>query len=304
MAYHPFRHLGLKFVSVAMAVALWFAVAGEQTVERSLRVPLELQNIPADLELVQDSPFGNADIRVRGSSSVLSQLDSGDVVAVLDLSTAKPGPKMFALTREHIRVPWGVEVTQVSPSTVPLSFERSGSRTVPIDPIVEGEPADGYQVVGKRCDPAAVKVVGPESALKPLRVAVTEPVSVTGATQPVRETVTVGLMDSRVRLERPVNATVVVEIVPTPVQRAVKNVPVRIRNSVPRLSARVVPPVVTVLLQGPKNVVDGLRPDQVDAYVDLAGLGPGRYNLSVRVNSPDLSVIRTDPATVRVNIGR
>ncbi|RPJ71853.1 MAG: YbbR-like domain-containing protein [Acidobacteria bacterium] len=303
MAYHPFRHLGLKFISVVIAVALWFAVAGEQTVERSLRVSLELHNTPAELELVDNVPQ-NVDIRVRGASSLLSQLDSGDVVAAIDLSSARPGRKLFPLTREHIRVPWGVDVTQVFPGTVSLSFERSSSRTVPVEPTVEGEPAEGYEIVGRRADPAEVRVVGPESALKPLRVAITEPVSVAGATRRVRETVTVGLVDSRLRLDRPVNATVVVDIVPTPVQRALLSVPVRIRNAGAGLETGVVPSVVTVLTRGPKTVIDPLRPDQVNAYVDLAGLGPGRYNLSVRVDTRDFTVVRTDPATVRVNIGR
>jgi len=304
MAYHPFRHLGLKFISVVIALALWFAVAGEEVVERSLRVPLDLHNQPATLELVDNAPT-TVDVRVRGAISQLSQLGDGDVVAVIDLSAAKPGQRFFPLTREQVRAPFGVEITQVAPGTVLLTFEPSATRTVPVHPPRQGEPADGYEVAGWTSEPAEVKVVGPQSALKPLREAITEPISVEGATRSVRERVMVGLADARLRLERPVTASVVIEVVPTKVQRALLNVPVRIRNAGPGLSARVVPPVVTVLTQGPKKVIDELRPDQVEAYVDLARLGPGRYNrLSVRVDPQGFSVVRTDPATVRVNIGR
>ena len=50
MPYLRFRHhLGLKFVSIALAALLWVAVAGEQTVERSLRIPLEFTNLPSQL---------------------------------------------------------------------------------------------------------------------------------------------------------------------------------------------------------------------------------------------------------------
>jgi len=304
MAYHPFRHLGLKFISVAIALALWFAVAGEEVVERSLRVPLDLHNQPATLELVDNAPT-TVDVRVRGATSQLSQLSAGDVVAVIDLSAAKPGQRFFPLTREHVRAPFGIEITQVAPGTVLLTFEPSATRTVPVHPPHEGKPADGYEVAGWRSDPAEVKVVGPQSALKPLTEAITEPISVQGATRPVRERVMVGLADARLRLERPVTASVVIDVVATKVHRALMNVPVRIRNAGPRLSARVVPPVVSVLTEGPKNVIDGLRPDQVEAYVDLAHLGPGQYNrLSVRVDPQGFTVVRTDPATVRVNIGR
>ena len=36
------QHPGLKVLSVGLAVLLWLIVAGEETVERGLRVPLEL----------------------------------------------------------------------------------------------------------------------------------------------------------------------------------------------------------------------------------------------------------------------
>jgi hypothetical protein len=39
MAYNPFRHFGLKALSVVIAALLWVLVGGEKIVERSLRVP-------------------------------------------------------------------------------------------------------------------------------------------------------------------------------------------------------------------------------------------------------------------------
>jgi hypothetical protein len=95
MSIWPFRHIGMKLLSLGLALLLWMAVAGEQTVERVLRVPLELQQFPASLELVGD--FTTAvDVRVRGSAGALSRVTAGDVVAVLDLRGAEPGPGSFA----------------------------------------------------------------------------------------------------------------------------------------------------------------------------------------------------------------
>ena len=50
----PFRHLGLKLLSLGLAVSLWMVVSGEETVERGLRVPLELQQFPSGMELQTD----------------------------------------------------------------------------------------------------------------------------------------------------------------------------------------------------------------------------------------------------------
>ena len=106
-AIWPFRHLGLKLLSLGLAVMLWMVVSGEETVERGLRVPLELQQVPAGLELLGDVP-ATVDVRVRGASGTLSRVGAGDVVAVLDLRTAQPGRRLFPLTPEQVRVPFGV----------------------------------------------------------------------------------------------------------------------------------------------------------------------------------------------------
>jgi hypothetical protein len=138
----PFRHIGLKLLSVAIAVLLWMVIAGEETVERGLRVPLELQQFPPGLELLGDVPT-TADVRVRGSSGTLSRVSPGDVVAVLDLRGARPGERLFHLTPDQVRAPFGVEVVQVTPPTVAVVFDKTATRTVPIRPAIEGKPAPG-----------------------------------------------------------------------------------------------------------------------------------------------------------------
>lgn len=52
-------------------------------------------------------------------------------------------------------------------------------------------------------DPATVEVIGPESSLRGLDEAMTEPVSVDNATRPIREVVTIGVADPAVRLRTP-----------------------------------------------------------------------------------------------------
>src|SRR5258706_6953610 len=133
----PFRHLGLKLLSLGLAVLLWMIVAGDETVERGLRVPVELTQVPAGLELLGDVP-ATVDVRVRGASGTLSRVGAGDVVAVLDLHTAQSGRRLFPLTPDQVRVPFGVEIVQVLPSAVTMAFEPSASREVSIVPAVDG----------------------------------------------------------------------------------------------------------------------------------------------------------------------
>lgn len=302
MAYNPFRHLGLKAIAVGVAVLLWFAVGGEKIVERSLRAPLELQNVPEGLEVVGDAP-GAIDVRVRGLSTVLGQLSAGDVVAVLDLSTARPGRRLFHLAPDHVRVPFGVEVTYVGPGTLPLVFERSAVKVVPVVPSVEGQPAAGYAVERVTVNPAEVEVVGPESVLRELKQAATEPVALDGTTVSIRETVTIGVPNSAARLRNARTGRVLVEIAPVRTERLFRLVPVRMLNLGAGLSAQSTPSNLAVTIRGDDDALKALSIDAVRATVDLAGLGAGRYTLPVRVApSSSFAVARMDPIQVQITI--
>ena len=53
-----------------------------------------------------------------------------------------------------------------------------------------------------------------------------------------------------------------------------------------------------------REALDAMRAETIDAFVDLAGLGPGQYNLRVQVDTTqnDFGVSSMDPSVVRVTI--
>jgi YbbR domain-containing protein len=302
VAYHPFKHLGLKVMAIALASLLWLTVAGDHLVERSMRVPLEFRNIPTMLEIVGDPPT-TVDVRLRGSSALLGRIEPREIVAVLDLGSARPGPRMFHLRNDEVRAPYGVDVAQVVPGTIALEMERSGRRTVPVVPALDGQPAPGFVLGRATATPDMVEVAGPESRLRRLTGATTEPVDVTGAQSSVSDMVTVGIADSAVRLVKAQSARVNVEILPAPRERELAGVPVRYRNLTAGSKAQVSPVLTKITARGAREAVQSLQPGEIEAFVDLAGLGPGRYNLRVQVvPSQTFGVSSIDPAVVDVTI--
>ena len=298
----PFRHIALKALSIGLAVMLWIIVAGEETIERGMRVPLEMRQFPAGLELQGEAPL-LVDVRLRGASGALSRLGTGDIAAVLDLRGARPGRRLFQLTPEQVRVPFGVQVVQVTPQTIALGFENSATRIVPIVPSLDGDPAPGYVVGQLLAEPKTAEVVGPESAIERLREAMTEPVSIEGATQDVTEAVSVGLSDTALRLKSPRMATVTVQVALGPEERTLRAQPVHLRNLGTHLSAEATPNTVTVVLRGSRQGLNRLNVEDVSAFVDLASLGSGAYVLPLHVDtSQEAGIARIDPATVQVRV--
>jgi YbbR domain-containing protein len=211
MAWHPFRNLGLKVMATGLGTLLWMTVGSDMVVERSVRVPLVFRGVPADLEIAPGAP-DSVEVHLRGRASQLTG-DQGDVLVSIDLTETRPGSRVFNLRTDQVTTPFGVDVTQVFPSTVMLTLEETSHRAVPVRATLEGEPARGFVVKSVTVDPVDVQVVGPTKPLAALEQAITESVLIEGATTTVTKTVGIGVGDPSLRLREPRNARVTVVIV-------------------------------------------------------------------------------------------
>jgi YbbR domain-containing protein len=154
-------------------------------------------------------------------------------------------------------------------------------------------------------EPKGVEVIGPETAVRRATEVLTEPVAVSGANATVRQTVILGLLDPSLRLKSARSAMVTVQIVPAPLERMLRNRPVHLQNVDASLQAEAEPAAVELTLRGNRDALHRVEPDDIKAFVDLAGLGPGQYTLDVHAeSSPEAGVTRIEPASVQVRITR
>ena len=296
-----FRDLAMKALAITGAVILWLVVAGNPTAERGIRVPLSFENIPTSMEILGGSP-DTVEVRVRGASRTLRRIDGADVAVVIDLESERHGPRLFDMTTGRVRVPRGVEVVRVIPSTISLTLDSTGkSSVVPVVPVVAGEPAHGFVVGRIVAEPAEVTVVGPVSRLRELTEVITEPIDVTQVSVSLESTVTLGVVEPSLRLETPQTAAIKIEIIPAPVERVLTEVPIQAVNMRAGLSLTITPPSVVVTAHGPPEQIRGLDEFTLQISVDLAGLGTGRYNLPVTVQQHRTrEITHIDPAVVKV----
>jgi len=204
-------------------------------------------------------------------------------------------PNVRFCVPDRTSVPAQVLVSGPLPEIVPAQ--------VPVIPAVEGDPAPGFVVGKATSNPPTVEVVGPESAVKQATEALTEQISVAGARELVRETVKVGMADAALRLKTSRPVVVDVQIVPAPVERTLHSLPVHLKNLAGNLTAQSNPVTVDVGLRGSREELGRVRFDDVNAYIDLAGLGTGEYSLPVRADvARDAGVTRIDPPLVQVRI--
>lgn len=219
-----FRNVGSKLIALAIALLVWFVLSAqrrERISERTYRIPLSVVNIPAQTLIASPLPAA-VDVRVRGPFTALRQTDPEKLEAVVDLTDAPKGERIFRLAPEDINVPPEVEVIAIAPSELRIVLDSTAQKTLPIVPNVTGKPAPGYEVTDIVVEPRVANVYGPATALERLANVTTDPISIDqrAANFSVPATVLADAPGIRIRQGQIVTVTVhlrsVPELQPTP----------------------------------------------------------------------------------------
>ncbi len=222
------HNLGLKLFALLLAFGIWLLyIPAERTLsEKTLAVPLELRDLPNDLEIVE-RPVSTIDVTLRAPNRLLNSVTPSDVHAVLDLGKASVYQTGYPLNKSMIEVPPGVEVLEINPNQVTLTLESAREATLPVVPVVIGQPADGYRRAGVAVAPDRVTVRGPESRVRRRGLSVrTSPVDISGMVETGVFEVDLIMPDPDLRVvSGPSRAKVTVTIEPTPAAPAAKPAP-------------------------------------------------------------------------------
>ena len=178
------QNLGLKLLSVALALLLWSFVHGAKIVEREIVLPLRCVNLPDSLVL-QGEPPREARVLVAGAAQefVLRHLLPGAELR-LDLGRARPPFVRLAPSSADVQLGSGSHLTAVrvlEPAALELALDRRAERRLPVRVAAQGAPAHGYAVQGApRATPETVRCVGPAARFAGVHDVVTEPVDLGG----------------------------------------------------------------------------------------------------------------------------
>ena len=173
------HNIGLKLVSLLLAIGLWTVVARSPVAEIEMKVPIEFHNLPDNLE-IDSASFTEAQVRIRGPQRLIHELQAADVHAEVDLASVQSGERTFDLTGRQVRVPQDLEVVQIIPAQFHLSFDNRETRTVEVRPRVTGNFASGLRVKQVIADPPNVMITGPRRRVEAVEAAITDPVDASG----------------------------------------------------------------------------------------------------------------------------
>src|SRR6185437_14964572 len=174
---YVFHDIGLKFFSLVIAGCLWAVVTQDQTSEVPISVPVELHNMPQNLEISSRS-LPRAELWLIGASRVLDHLAPNSVHVAVNLSDAQAGERTYSL--RDVAVPDGVHVKQVEPAQIQIRLDARQTRVVEVRPRVVGRLASGFAISNVVADPSQITIVGPANRVNAVDAAITDPVDATG----------------------------------------------------------------------------------------------------------------------------
>ncbi len=288
------RNKGLKLLSLLLALALWFAVSGEERTETSLHMALEFVGLPSNMVITGEVP-AELQVRIIGPRSIVNRLSQTRLTQTIDLANYKSGPHTFYLGRNSFSFPRGVEVTRIQPNPLTFNLSPTISAILPVKPVLTGNLPEGYELANAKVRPERVTVSGPADELSGLNFIPTHPIDLRRLTEKTTMATDLDFKSLHLSLKNQVPILVDLDIRPRTIIRTLAGVPV-VPEPGPALLA---PAQVAVTMQGPWPLVKELKPADVKAVVDTRNLTRGRPRLNVSVSLPDgVSLVRVQPGSV------
>ena len=108
----------LKLITLGLVTVGWFFLAGQQNFVVSFKVPVEMVNLPAQMEILEPIK-PEITITARGLRKDASTLNARNVRAKIDLSSARYGVRTFRMSRDKITLPSkNVDITKIEPDEI------------------------------------------------------------------------------------------------------------------------------------------------------------------------------------------
>jgi YbbR domain-containing protein len=279
----------------------------DQIVRRTVPVIVDRGVVPPGLDVreavVSASEVAIREVVVRGPESIVRRVVQAEARVRID-------PSGLDVNQEVELVPVDVTGVQLSPVDVEPAavrvriavFTDRQTRSLPVNPIVTGTPAAGWEVEAISVTPLVVTVEGDADELAPLVALDTLAVSVAGASGDIEATVAFDLPDGVLPLGEEA-ATVTVSLRQVAGTRTLQAGLALFGARSDRTYDAAVDRVL-VTLGGPIADLDRIDAAALVATIDVSGLAPGTYELAVSIGLPTgVSLVGVAPDHVTITIG-
>jgi YbbR domain-containing protein len=280
------------------------SVTLDEIVTRLVPIRVALDTPPEGFEL-REPQIEPPEATVRGAASAVRRVDRVETsMAQIDPSglNFNRDVELMAVDAQGEEIPEVDVEPSVAHVEIPV-IERGETRTLPVTPVISGQPAPGFVLGPVTADPLVVTIDGDADEIAELETVPTVPLSVDGASRPFQRRVDLDLPPGIVAVDRS-DVRLSVEIEPFSESR---NFTVGLVLEGARADRRYAASTdrVVVTLHGATADLDRLREGGFAAEASVAGLNVGRHNVDVAVDLPaGVEMVAASPPRVVVTVSR
>lgn len=113
-----------KLVTFSLAVGLWYVlVPGSSTVEVTYKLPVQVQNLPAEYQVEEVQP-SEVNATFTGPKRAFYFFDPTKLKVAVDVSAAETGRKTLRLSEQNVQHPQDLTLQQLNPTTLRISVRK------------------------------------------------------------------------------------------------------------------------------------------------------------------------------------
>ncbi len=242
----------LRFVSLGLALVLWYFVGGEDIVNKNIMVPVEIINLPRDL-VISNQFKKEIEVSVVGPRSQVLDMGNHAITRQVDLAEATSGTMVLENSNDVLTVPRGVTVLRIQPKSVILSLDKMIQKQFPVDPVTSGMLAPDFVLREILMEPDSISITGPQTVLSQFEMLRTTPIDINGLQASTEVQVPLELDPVIIDLIGATTITASLEIVEETVQKKISKLVVEVKKN--GVLQRVTPATVSVTVALPKRLI-------------------------------------------------
>ncbi len=242
----------LRAISLCLAIFLWYFIAGEEQIDITITVPVEIINLPADL-IISNQYRKDIEVTVRGPRSLIQELREKDITRPVNLSNISPGTLVIKNEKDSINFPGGISVLRLQPTNTTLLIDKLVQKEISINPVLEGEALAGYKVVNVSVQPEKLKITGPLSTIAKHPILNTFTINLDGLNRSTTIPVQLDLNPELIDLIGEPVVSVKIIVQEKMIKKTVPGIPVNIHDA--NIPIRVMPAKITVEAYIPENLI-------------------------------------------------
>ncbi len=261
------HNIWLKIGSIIFAFLLWFHVVSERLVFENVGAPIKFRNLPDELVIVNNvEKEVTFQIKTKVKQLILLNLFGHPYISV-DLTNLVPGKNNIKLSEDWISLPsWRpLDITGiVRPKQLAIETEKTDKKQVSVRVVIKGTPQDRTFIKKIMVEPDSIVLIGGKRKLKEIKEIETDTVDLSKRGKDYSIEKWLIMPDGGFSSEtQRVRVSVLFERYVT---KALQGVAITLKGDG---DFKVDPESIVVTVGGPENLLRGLKPSDIKAYIDV-----------------------------------